>query len=86
MLNFRARPRRKGDPSDITGSVPTAEEGEPPKPAAPATEPPSPTASWCIPTQTPQVSESERAILERLQARRQELEPAPARSKSARAC
>ena len=54
----------KADPADITGSVKKEEKKEePPKPAAPATD------------QNPQsVSPSERAILERLQARRQELE------------
>ena len=47
---------------------------EPPKPAAPATEPAKPDGVVVFPDQTPQVSESERAILERLQERRQELE------------
>ena len=63
----------KGDPADITGSAPPKKE-EPPKPAAPATEPAKPDGVVVFPDQTPRVSESERAILERLQARRQELE------------
>jgi flagellar motility protein MotE (MotC chaperone) len=66
----------RGDPADITGSahgVPKEENKEekkedPPKPAAPD-------GVVVYPDQNPQpVSASERAILERLQARRQELE------------
>ncbi len=61
----------KADLADITGSV----KKEEPKPAAPATEPPKPDGVVVFPDQNPQsVSPSERAILERLQARRQELE------------
>ena len=71
MLNFPGGP--KGDPADITGSAPPKKE-EPPKPAAPATEPAKPDGVVVFPDQTPRMSESERAILERLQARRQELE------------
>ncbi|OCK54080.1 flagellar protein FlbB [Bradyrhizobium sp. LMTR 3] len=63
---------RGPDPADITGSV---KKEEAPKPAAPATEPPKPDGVVVFPDQNPQsVSPSERAILERLQARRQELE------------
>jgi flagellar motility protein MotE (MotC chaperone) len=62
----------KGDPADITGSSAAAK--EPPKPAAPAAEPAKPDGVVVFPDQTPRVSESERAILERLQSRRQELE------------
>ena len=48
---------------------------EAPKPAAPAAEAPKPDGVVVFPEQNPQsVSPSERAILERLQARRQELE------------
>ena len=48
---------------------------EAPKPAAPATDAPKPDGVVVFPEQNPQsVSPSERAILERLQARRQELE------------
>ena len=48
---------------------------EAPKPAAPAAEAPKPDGVVVFPEQNPQpVSASERAILERLQARRQELE------------
>src|SRR5262245_57828232 len=59
------------DTADITGSV---EKKEEPKPA-PAAEAPKPDGVVVFPDQNPQsVSPSERAILERLQARRQELE------------
>ena len=57
---------------DITGSVKKEEKKEEPKPAA---EAPKPDGVVVFPDQNPQsVSPSERAILERLQARRQELE------------
>ncbi|KRQ94434.1 flagellar protein FlbB [Bradyrhizobium jicamae] len=60
------------DTADITGSV---KKEEAPKPAAPATEAPKHDGVVVFPDQNPQsVSASERAILERLQARRQELE------------
>jgi flagellar motility protein MotE (MotC chaperone) len=62
----------KTDP-DITGSV-AAKKEEAPKPAAPASEPPKPDGVVLYPDQSQPVSASERAILERLQARRQELE------------
>jgi flagellar motility protein MotE (MotC chaperone) len=76
MLNYPGGPKAdRGDPSDITGSAHAApKKEEPPKPAAPATEPAKPDGVVVFPDQTPRVSESERAILERLQARRQELE------------
>ena len=62
----------RADTADITGSVKKEEKKEEPKPA-PAAEPPS--GVVVFPDQNPQsVSPSERAILERLQARRQELE------------
>ena len=69
----------KIDPDDITGSTHGApkeeKKEEAPKPAAPGTEPPKPDGVVMFPDQGPQsVSPSERAILERLQARRQELE------------
>ena len=64
----------KAESDDITGSVPEKKKEEP-KPAAPAAEPPKPDGVVVFPEQNPQtVSPSERAILERLQARRQELE------------
>jgi flagellar motility protein MotE (MotC chaperone) len=69
VLNFPGAP--KGDSSDVTGSV---QAKEPPKPAVPASEPPKPDGTVVYPEQTQQISASERAILERLQARRQELE------------
>ena len=62
----------KSDPVDITGSV---KKEDAPKPAAPAVETPKPEGVVVFPDQNPQaVSPSERAILERLQTRRQELE------------
>ncbi|MFH1344976.1 MAG: flagellar protein FlbB [Pseudomonadota bacterium] len=63
----------KVDSADITGSV-AAKKEDAPKPAAPATEPPKPDGVVVYPEQTAPVSASERAILERLQSRRQELE------------
>lgn len=57
--------------ADVTGSVPAKKE-EAPKPAA--EPPPKPDGVVVYPDQSPPVSASERAILERLQARRQELE------------
>lgn len=62
----------KGDP-DITGSVHEKPKEEAPKPAAPAAEAPKPDGVL-VEQNIQQVSPSERAILERLQARRQELE------------
>jgi flagellar motility protein MotE (MotC chaperone) len=70
LFNF---PGSKIDPSDITGSVHGKAEEPPPKPAAPETAKP-PDGTVIYPEQTPSVSPSERALLERLQARRQELE------------
>ena len=73
--NFGYPTTAKADPSDITGSVKKEEKKEEPKPAAPATDAPKPDGVVVFPEQNPQsVSPSERAILERLQARRQELE------------
>ena len=73
-LNF---PTGKGDPADITGSVddkPKEEAAKPeaPKPAAPAVEAAKPDMVYPSPEQP--ISASERAILERLQSRRQELD------------
>jgi flagellar motility protein MotE (MotC chaperone) len=68
-------PGGKADPADITGSVPAKKEEAPPKPAVSAPEtarPPDGTVLYPDPAQP--VSASERALLERLQARRQELE------------
>src|SRR5262245_16658646 len=69
ILNFPGS--TKGDPADITGSSHSA---PPPTPPAPAAEPAKPDGTVVFPDQTPRVSESERAILERLQTRRQELD------------
>ncbi|MEA2940853.1 MAG: hypothetical protein QOD09_1382 [Bradyrhizobium sp.] len=68
-------PGGKADPADITGSVAAKKEEAPPKPAVSAPEtarPPDGTVLYSDPPQP--VSASERALLERLQARRQELE------------
>jgi len=87
MLNYPGGPKKtdsktdrktdriadRGDPADITGSS-AAKKEEPPKPVAPATEPAKPDGVVMFPDQSPRVSESERAILERLQSRRQELD------------
>ena len=70
-LNFPSA--GKSDPADITGTV-AAKKEDAPKPAAPATEPPRADGVVVYPEQTAPVSASERAILERLQSRRQELE------------
>jgi flagellar motility protein MotE (MotC chaperone) len=82
MFNFPGAPKAdRINPVDVTGSVhgapkETSKEAskEAPKPAAPASEPAKSDGAVIYPDQTPQVSASERAILERLQARRQELE------------
>jgi flagellar motility protein MotE (MotC chaperone) len=73
------RGNRGGDAADTTGSVnekPKEEKKEEKKEEAraPAEQPPKPDGVVVFPEQTQQVSASERAILERLQARRQELE------------
>ena len=68
-------PSGRADPGDITGSV-EAKKEEPPKPEAPAVEPSKPPEGLVTipPEGQAPVSPSERAILERLQSRRQELE------------
>ena len=72
--NFGYPNGARTEAADITGSVKKEEKKEEPKPA-PAAEPPKPDGVVVFPDQNPQsVSPSERAILERLQARRQELE------------
>ncbi|MBU6462283.1 MAG: flagellar protein FlbB [Bradyrhizobium sp.] len=82
-LNF---PTGKPDAGDITGSVdekkkeeekddkPKEDKEEAPKPAAPAAEAVPPDGTVLYPAQGQPVSASERAVLERLQARRQELD------------
>ncbi|MCO5131071.1 MAG: flagellar protein FlbB [Xanthobacteraceae bacterium] len=73
-LNFPAGDRRTadaGDDGDVTGSVGAGAK------AAPAVKPPEtapPAGAIVIPEQPKVASESERAILERLQSRRQELD------------
>ena len=76
-LGFPGGP--KIDPDDITGSTheapKEAKKEEAPKPAAPGTETPKGGGVVVFPNQNPQsVSPSERAILERLQARREQLD------------
>src|SRR6202165_5900823 len=66
-------PTGRPDTADITGSVHEKPKEEAPNPAA-APEPPKPSGVVLYPEQSAPVSPSERAILERLQARRQELE------------
>ncbi|KWV46490.1 flagellar protein FlbB [Bradyrhizobium macuxiense] len=69
--------RARIDSGDVTGSVENKEtkKDEAPKPAAPAATPPKPDGVAVNMDQTaPPVSATERAILERLQARRQELD------------
>ncbi|WP_050424164.1 MotE family protein [Bradyrhizobium tropiciagri] len=66
----------KPDPGDITGSVEKKDDKkeEAPKPTAPAAEPSKPDGVVVNLDAPAPVSASERAILERLQSRRQELE------------
>ena len=80
---FRRPPRPIPPTSPVRSRRKRKEEA--PKPAAPAAEPPKPDGVVVFPDQNPQsVSPSERAILERLQARRQELEAARARNRNSR--
>jgi flagellar motility protein MotE (MotC chaperone) len=71
-LNFPGG--NKSDAADITGSVHEKPKEEAAKPAATPPEVAKPDGTVVYPEQTQQVSASERALLERLQARRQELE------------
>jgi flagellar motility protein MotE (MotC chaperone) len=79
MFNF---PTGRPDPADVTGSVDekkgASKEGakeEAPKPAAPAVEAVKSEGTVVFPTEgQQQVSPAERAVLERLQSRRQELD------------
>lgn len=78
MLNFPGGPPKAADSTDVTGSVegkkdaPEGEKGGAPKPVAPETKPDG--VVLHPEDAAPAISPSERAILERLQARRQELE------------
>jgi len=76
-FNFPGGNKVKADP-DITGSIEEKPKGEKkdeaPRPGASAAEAPKADGVVVYPDQAPQVSASERAILERLQARRQELD------------
>jgi flagellar motility protein MotE (MotC chaperone) len=67
-------PTGRPDPADITGSVHEKPKEEAAKPAVTAPELGKPDGAAGHPEQSQPVSASERAILERLQARRQELE------------
>ncbi|MEO8318813.1 MAG: flagellar protein FlbB [Bradyrhizobium sp.] len=79
-LGFPGGKKLVADDDIVTGSshgaAPKEEKKEEaPKPAVPGTEPAKPDGTVVFPDQNPQtVSPSERAILERLQTRRQELE------------
>jgi len=68
--NFNFPGSNKADASDVTGSVEKPKEAEPAV-AAPATKP---EGVVLHPEENQPISASERAVLERLQARRQELE------------
>src|SRR4051794_22046206 len=68
-FNFPGR----SEPSDITGSV-LAKKDDAAKPAVSAPETAKPPEGAVASEQPPTISPSERAVLERLQARRQELE------------
>jgi flagellar motility protein MotE (MotC chaperone) len=67
-------PTGRPDPADITGSVHEKPKEEAAKPAIAAPEVAKPDGVVLYPEQGQPVSPSERAILERLQSRRQELE------------
>jgi flagellar motility protein MotE (MotC chaperone) len=67
-------PTGKNNVTDITGSVQEKPKEEAAKPAAAVPEPAKPGGLIVTPEQMKPVSPSERAILERLQSRRQELE------------
>jgi flagellar motility protein MotE (MotC chaperone) len=67
-------PTGRTDPADITGSVHEKPKEEAAKPAATAPEAAKPDGTVVYPEQSQPVSPSERAILERLQSRRLELE------------
>jgi flagellar motility protein MotE (MotC chaperone) len=67
-------PTGRIDRADITGSVQEKPKEEAAQPAIPVPEAPKPDGTVIYPEQSQPVSASERAILERLQARRQELE------------
>jgi flagellar motility protein MotE (MotC chaperone) len=71
-LNFPAPGRVSSEPPDITGSV-GAKKDDKPEVAAPEIAP-IPDGTVVYPDPNKPVSASERAVLERLQARRQELE------------
>jgi flagellar motility protein MotE (MotC chaperone) len=72
-LNFPGG-KNKGDPNDITGSVQSKAEKKKEEPPAANDPAPQPDGVVVNPNLPPQISASERAILERLQARRQELD------------
>jgi flagellar motility protein MotE (MotC chaperone) len=67
-------PTGRADPGDITGSVHEKPKEEAAKPAVAAPEVAKPDGTVVYPDPAQPVSPSERAILERLQSRRQELE------------
>src|SRR5258708_4375941 len=67
-------PTGKNDGLEVTGSIQDKPKEEAAKPAATAPEGAKPDGAVANPEQSQPVSASERAILERLQSRRQELE------------
>jgi flagellar motility protein MotE (MotC chaperone) len=67
-------PTGKADPADVTGSVQEKPKEEAAKPAVAAPEVAKPDGTVVYPDPAQPVSPSERAVLERLQSRRQELE------------
>jgi len=71
-LNFPTGRSNTFDPSDVTGSVEHAPESKPAEPAGVSTQRPEDVAAQPDPATA--VSPSERAVLERLQSRRQEIE------------
>jgi flagellar motility protein MotE (MotC chaperone) len=70
-LNF---PTGRADPADVTGSVQEKPKEEAAKPEVAAPEVAKPEGTVVYPDPAQPVSASERAVLERLQSRRQELE------------
>src|ERR1700738_3857089 len=67
-------PTGRADPADVTGSVQEKPKEEAAKPAVAAPEVAKPDGTVVYPDPAQPVSPSERAVLERLQSRRQELE------------
>lgn len=73
MLNY-PNGRPNADTSDVTGSVAAKPKEEAKPETKPAAPPPPPQGQVIVPEENKGISASERAVLERLQSRRQELE------------